>query len=261
MLVDSHSHLDTFGDQVPQVLAAARAAGVGHIVVCGVTLRSSEHVLNLARAYPGQITAAAGWHPWQVREPLSTETYAAFRRLVEANRDHIGFLGEIGLDYNQPHGERKELQLEVFRQFVRLACELEMPMTIHVRGPAQADAIRVLEGERTPGLKGVVHGFDGQESEAHRYLEMGLLLSAGRNQMLGPQSERVQEVFRSLPLERLLVETDASYRPERDVNPSPAQARDVAQKLAEIKGVSLDEVERVTTRNFEALVGKSISQG
>lgn len=250
MLVDTHTHLDAYGEQIPQVLAAARAAGVGHIVVCGMTLRSSERALEVARAHPEMTSAGAGVHPWRVQDPPSSDAYAAFRQLIEANRQYVRSIGEIGLDYSEAYVDRKEAQCEAFRGFVRLARELELPMTIHVRG-AHADAARILAQERSSSLRAGIHGFEGSEEDARRYLDLGLLIGIGRNALSA--SEALQLVFRALPLDRMLVETDASFHADRDFNWAPAMVRDVATRLAEIKGVSLEEVERLTTRNFDSL--------
>jgi TatD DNase family protein len=221
-----------------------------------MTLDNSREALEVARMHPGMVSAAAGWHPWLVRSPMDERTLADFRALILENRECIWTVGEIGLDYSEAYVGQQEAQQSVFRGFVRLAVELGLPMTIHVRGPAHDDAARILRDERTQDLKGCLHGFDGTEAEANRYFELGLFVAGGRSLLSG--SEELREVFRALPLDRMLVETDGGYRPEREINPGPDMVRDVAQALAAIKQLSLDEVEQQTTRNFEALTGRSL---
>lgn len=252
--MDTHTHLTSFGERLAGVLDEARGAGVGHAVVCGMNLNSSREALEAARAHPDLLSAAAGWHPWLVREPLGGEVYEAYRELIAANREQIRTVGEIGLDYSEAYVGNKAAQQEVLRAFVRLAGELRLPMTLHVRGAAHEDMARILAEEGTAGMRGGLHGFDGSEADARRYLELGLLIGAGRNLLTAPESLR--ETFRALPLESLILETDSNFRPDREVNATPTWTRQVAQALAEIKGVPVDEVERQTTRNFEAMMGR-----
>lgn len=251
MLVDSHTHLTSFGERLPEVLAEARGAGVGHMVVCGMDLDTSRQAVAAARAHPDLLSAAAGWHPWLAREPLSDEVYAAFRALIAAHREQVRTVGEVGLDYSEAYVGHRAAQQEVLRGFARLAAELGLPMSLHARGGAHQDLARILA--ETGGARGCVHGFDGSEADARRYLELGLLIGAGRNLLTA--AEPLRAVFRALPLEAVLLETDSSFRPDREVNPTPAWTHRVARALAELKGVAVEEVERQTTRTFQALVG------
>ena len=250
-LTDTHAHLDfpQFDDDREEVIARALAAGVGIIINVGTDLASSRRAVTLAEAYP-QIYAAVGVHPHDAKT-LTDEALAELGEL--ARHPKVVAIGEIGLDFYRDLSPRN-VQREAFERQLALAQELGKPVIIHDR-EAHAEVMAILR--RWPGLRGVLHCFSGDLDMAHEAIEMGFYISVA-----GPvtfkNARRLPEIVRQLPLERLLIETDCPYlapHPYRGRRNEPAYVRLVAQKVAELKGMSLERVARVTTANARQLFG------
>ncbi|MCL6626435.1 TatD family hydrolase [Alicyclobacillus shizuokensis] len=253
MLFDSHCHLfdDRFRDDLDAVLKRARQAGVTGFVVPGVDLATGEQALALARQH-GDIYAAVGLHPESLAE-ASLADVPAIAALTQDER--VVAVGEIGLDYYWDTAPR-DVQQEVLRAQLRLAKERRLPVIIHNRD-ATLDTVRLLEEEAAPELTGVMHCFSADWPAAERCLAIGFYISFG-----GPvtfKSNKVlQEVAARVPDDRLLVETDSPYlspHPLRGKRNEPERVRLVAEKLAELRGQTVDEVARLTTGNARRLFG------
>lgn len=247
MLVDSHAHIDTsrFDADREAVIQAAFAGGVTRIVDPGCDLASSRAALALAKAYPGAIFAGVGTHPHEATT-YSAEVEAQYR--VMARESEVVAIGEFGLDYFRMLSPR-EVQREVFVAHLRLARECNLPCIIHVRD-AHQDVVELLRAHGQ-GLRGVFHCFSGTAAQAEECLAFeGFLLSfAGP---LTKQGNELPEVARLAPLSRILVETDSPYlvpKPLRERRNEPLFVKQTAIKLAEIRGLSLEEIARVTTAN------------
>ncbi|MEE9202805.1 MAG: TatD family hydrolase [Dehalococcoidia bacterium] len=248
MLIDSHAHLDAFPErQLHGVLARARRAGVEAILAPGADLASSQQCAALSRRFSGgggegqpRVVAAVGVHPAFLSGPLDGATLASLRSLTA--EPGVVAVGEVGLDDSGP---APALQVEVFRLMLRLAREVELPVVLH----CEADVVlSLVEREGAAQRGAVVHYFTGDAALARRCIGMGLYISVGRPLVRRP---RLQRVVRELPLERLLLETDTYPMPRRATE--PAHVRQVAQKLAEIRGISPEQVARETTANFNRL--------
>lgn len=247
MLVDSHAHIDTsrFDSDREAVIQAAFAGGVTRIIDPGCDLASSRAALALARAYPGAIFAGVGTHPHEATTH-TPEVEAEYRAM--AQEPEVVAIGEFGLDYFRMLSPR-EVQREVFVAHLRLAREYNLPCIIHVRD-AHDDVMELLRAHGQ-GLRGVFHCFSGTVAQAEECLEFaGFLLSfAGP---LTKQGNELPEVARLAPLSRILVETDSPYlvpKPLRERRNEPLFVKQTALKLAEIRGLSLEEIAEATTAN------------
>jgi TatD DNase family protein len=259
MYVDSHCHLafPDFADRVPELRAAMRAARVDAALVICTTLEEFPAVHALAQAHP-ELWATVGVHPDNegVREP-STED------LVALSRDpRVIAIGETGLDYYRLNGrgiDDMAWQRERFRAHIRAAAETGLPMVIHTRS-ASDDTLSILRDEGAGRVRGVFHCFTETEAVARGALELGFHVSFS-GILTFRNAQALRDVARMVPMDRLLIETDSPYLapvPHRGKTNQPAYVVHVAQQVADIKGIALDDVARQTTRNFEALFGVKV---
>jgi TatD DNase family protein len=253
MLVDTHAHLDfpELSRDLDSVLDRASRAGVLEIVTIGIDVGSSEKAVRLAAQYP-RIYATVGIHPHGAHR-LDPATLDTLRSL--AAHDKVVAVGEIGLDYFRDRQPRS-VQQECLRQQVELACELGLTAVFHVRD-AHEDFLGIIK-EFTGNLKrGVLHCFSGDWAVAEAALDMGFYLSIPGT-VTYPKSEAQQEVVRKCPMDRLLIETDAPFLapvPFRGKDNEPAYVLYTAQKIAQLRQCSLDEVALNTTRNAHDAFG------
>lgn len=251
MLVDSHAHVDTsrFNSDRDAVIQAAVAGGVSRIIDPGCDLASSQAAVNLAQTYPGIIFAGVGVHPHEATT-WTPEVEQGIRALV--HEPGVVAIGEFGLDYFRMLSPRDK-QREVFVAHLRLAREFDLPCIIHVRD-SHDDVIELLR-MHGQDLRGVFHCFSGNLAQADECLSLqGFLLSfAGP---LTKQGNVLPDVAHVAPLDRILVETDSPYlipRPRKERRNEPLFVRHVAEKLAEIRGMTLEEIAQITTDNAARL--------
>ena len=252
MIFDTHAHYDDkkFDADRREVLAAMPAKGVSLIVDPGCDGESSRAACALAQEFPF-VYAAVGWHPeeWQ---SWNGESMALLRSLCAQPK--VVAIGEIGLDYYwKPYNREK--QLELFRRQLDMAIERDMPVSMHIR-EAYGDCMEVLEsyGGR---IKGVMHCFSGSAEIAERCAGLGLYIAFGgaltfRSNKKGPAA------CAATPIDRLLTETDCPYmapEPHRGERNDPGYIPLICGKMAEIKGVSADEMARRVEENAERLFG------
>lgn len=256
MLVDSHCHLDKLDYDklhtgVDDVLAKAKARGVDYFLSVGVTLNSFPDMMAMIEPHEN-VFASCGVHP------LDIEAGFDYDKLKEyAQNERVVAIGETGLDYHyQP--ELAEQQKEVFRQHVRLAVELNKPLIIHTR-MAREDTMQILREEGAEKCGGVLHCFTESLDMAREAIEIGFYISISGIVTFNKASD-LKHVVSELPLECLLVETDSPYLapiPHRGKQNQPAYVREVAEYIALLKGVSVEEVEAVTTKNFFTLFSQA----
>ena len=254
-LVDSHCHLDLIQPRegtLDGVVVAARQQGVGHILCACVTLEGLPAVLDVAGRYEG-VFASVGVHPNEV-EGRDPDTDA----LVEIARDpRVVAIGETGLDYYRSEGDL-DWQRSRFRRHIAAAKAAGIPLVIHSRNAAQ-DTLRVLGEERAQEAGGVMHCFSEDWATAEAFLELGLYLSLS-GIVTFPSAHAIHEVARRVPLDRLLVETDAPWLapvPHRGKPNEPAYVRHVAERIAELRGEPLETVAGATTENFFRLFSRA----
>jgi len=251
-LVDSHCHVDMpqFDADRDEVVARAREAGVAQLLLVGGIDEQGglRRALELGERIGCPVSG--GIHPHEAR--LASEAaYAELRSL--GHKRAIVALGEVGLDFYYDNSPR-DAQREAFRRQVRLARDLGLPLIVHTRD-ADEETAEILEQEAAGEVGGVVHCFTGGLELARRALALGFLISFS-GIVSFPRSEVIQEVARSAPPDRLLVETDAPFLappPHRGKRNEPAFVVEVARRVAELRGESLADLARSTTRNFERL--------
>lgn len=247
MLFDSHTHIndEAFDEDFSQVLDRAKQAGVGKMLVIGVDRSSMEKVFPIIDREPN-IYGAIGWNPEDAVD-MTEEDFA----WIQSNLSHskIVALGEIGLDYHWDKSP-KSVQHDVFRRQIRLAKQAGLPLIIHNR-EATADTERMLREEGAAEIGGVMHCYSDTAEWAEKFIDLNFYISFG-----GPvtfKNARIQqEAAAAVPLERLLIETDCPFlspQPYRGKRNEPARVRLVAEKIAELRGVSPDLIEQATTEN------------
>ena len=253
MFADSHCHLtdEQFDGDREAVLARARAAGVSRFLVIGATgdFSHNEKAVALARENP-DVFAIVGVHPHDTKT-ITAETYARLRELARASK--VVGLGETGLDFYYDNSPR-EAQRTHFRGFIRLARELGLPLSMHVR-EAYGEAVETLQMEGEGQVRGVMHCFTGSVDEARALLDLDLFISFS-GIVTFKSAQALREVVQVVPLNRLLIETDCPLLapvPYRGKRNEPAYVVQVAKMVAEVKSLSLTEIAGATRRNTEAL--------
>jgi TatD DNase family protein len=253
MLIDSHCHLTDrqFEDDFAAVLTRAQAAGVGRFIVIGANgdFSHNQKAVALAQAH-ASIFAVIGVHPHDAKS-ITEETYAQLRQL--AQHPKVVGLGETGLDFYYDNSPRAD-QRTHFRRFIRLANELDLPLSMHVRD-AYAEAAATLREEGDGKVRGVMHSFTGSEAEAQELLALGLYISFS-GIVTFKSAHALRAVAKAVPLDRLLVETDCPLLapvPYRGKRNEPAYVAQVAHTIAETRGLDLEKVVTATAANAVAL--------
>jgi TatD DNase family protein len=256
VLVDSHCHLDfpALTEDRDAVLARARAAGVGLMQTIGTRLTTFDQVIAIAEAN-ADVYCSVGVHPHQAaEEPLA----GADALLAWAAHPRVIGIGESGLDYHYDHSPRA-VQAAVFRTHIAAARQSGLPLIVHTR-EADDDTVDLLRAASAEGpLKGVIHCYSSSPELAFAAIEMGLYLGLG-GILTFKRSDDLRATVRALPLERLLLETDAPYlapEPFRGRRNEPAHVARVAAMLAEVRDLPLPEVAAATTANFFRLFAKA----
>jgi TatD DNase family protein len=252
-LADSHAHLDLpeYAADQTQIIEQARQAGVELIINVAISLENSRQVISTARTYPW-IFATVGVHPHGAAG-VTEEVCAAIADLLKDPR--VVALGEIGLDFYR-HRSPADVQESVFRRFLDLAVSQKKPVIIHTRD-ATSNTLTILRDYRQQLQGGVMHCFSGSYEEARDFLELGLEISFS-GVISYPNARPLQEVARRLPLDRLLIETDAPYlspQPRRGRRNEPGYVRFTAQTLAELQKLPLATVAAQTWSNTCRLFG------
>jgi len=256
MLVDSHCHLDhaRYTDDRTEVIERARNAGVRTMLTIGTRLERFDHVLQLARSH-ADVWCSVGVHPHDAeREPLD----GPGPLLARAAQPEVVGIGEAGLDYYYQHSSR-EAQAAGFRAHIQAARESGLPVIVHTRD-ADADTLAILQEEMAAGrFTGVVHCYSSSPELGFAAAELGLYLGIG-GILTFKRSDELRATVARLPLEQLLLETDAPYlapEPFRGKRNEPANVARVAATLAQLRDTTVAEIERVTSENFFRLFSKA----
>lgn len=253
MLIDTHVHLnaDQYDDDLEEVMQRAGGAGIEKMVVVGFDRKTIERTMDLIEKYEN-VYGVIGWHPVDAIDCTDQDL-----EWIESLSDHpkIVGIGETGLDYHwdkSPHDVQKEL----FKKQIALAKKVKLPVIIHNR-EATRDCIEILKSEGAHETGGIMHAFSGNESDADTVIGMNFHVSLG-----GPvtfkNAQEPKDIAVHVPIERLLVETDAPFltpHPYRGKRNEPAYVKLVAEKIAELRGMSYEDLAAQTTRNAEALFG------
>lgn len=262
--VDSHCHLNYPGlnEDTAGVLSRMQAAGVRQALNICTTLEEADQVLALANAHPF-LLASVGVHPDNlgVQEPTVEDLVS------RAGNQKVVAIGETGLDYYRREGDGKTddfgWQQSRFRTHIRAARTLSKPIIVHTR-EAATDTLQIMKEEGASAVGGVMHCFTETVDVAKAAIEMGFLISLS-GIITFKNAKQVQQVAVEIPLEHLMIETDAPFlapTPHRGKVNEPAYVVYVAQKIAELKGIPVEEVARVTSQNFSRFSsGALVSRG
>ncbi len=263
LLVDTHAHLDmsAFEESRTETITRALDAGVSNIITVGTDLESSQKAIELSKRYAG-IFAAVGIHPHDV----ATIDKADIARLGEiARHSRVVAIGETGLDFYRDYSP-KEAQVQALKWQLALSAELELPVIIHCR-QAEEDMLDLLRscisdyGDKHKQYRGVIHCFSSDSTTAKEYLNMGFYLSLGA--YIGyPKSAVTHDTIKSIPGDRLLVETDCPFLPPqsyRGKRNEPAYLPLTVKALAAIRGESYENIAQMTTQNAQRLFSLPLS--
>jgi TatD DNase family protein len=255
MLVDSHCHLDfpDFADELEAVVARAEAAGIGRIVTISTRVRKHPDVLAIAERFPN-VYCSVGTHPHNAHEELDI---TADDLVARARHSKVVAIGEAGLDFHYEYSPR-DAQEQGFRTHIAAARMSGLPLVIHAR-EADADMARILTEEMGKGaFPAVLHCFTGGRDLAFTGVELGLFVSF-TGILTFKNSGALREIAAALPIDRILVETDAPYLAPgkfRGKRNEPCYVVETAKVLAQTRGVSAEEIARQTSENFFRLFGK-----
>lgn len=244
MFTDSHCHIfKEYYEDIAEILKKAEESKVDKFIVAATDIKSSVEVLNLAKEYKN-IYICLGIHPDSIDNSLDE-----FEKILVENVDNekLVAIGEIGLDYYYGKDTR-DMQIKYFEYQLSLAEKYDLPVVVHSRD-ATKDTIDCLKKYR---VTGVIHCFTGSLDTAKIYMKMGFYI--GVNGVMTFKKAKIDEVIKEIPLERLVLETDSPYltpEPYRKYKNQPAYIYTIAQYLANLKGVSLEEISRITEKNIK----------
>ena len=251
MIFDSHTHLNAeqFNDDIPETIERAKELGVTKMAVVGFDTPTIEKSLQLSHDY-SNIYSIIGWHPTEA----GSYTKDIEKKLQEQlTMPKVVALGEIGLDYYWME-DPKEVQAEVFRRQIAIAKEMSLPISIHTR-EALADTYQILKEEDIRDIGGIMHSFSGDFEWAKRFLDLGMHISFS-GVVTFKKAQDVQEAATHVPLDRLLVETDAPYLapvPYRGKRNEPGYTRYTVEKIAELRNLPIEELALQTWKNAHRL--------
>ena len=253
MLIDSHAHIQgkEYAGDVEAVIARAREAEIDKIIAVGGAgeMSSNHDAIALANSYEN-VYATVGMHPHDAKV-VGTDELRELHHLTFHPK--VIAVGETGLDYYYNHSPH-DVQRRVFTHFIHMARDTGLPLVVHERDAAQ-EAAELLRSEGGGDLRGVIHCFTGDYDAARAYLDLGFYLSF-TGIITFKNAEPLRDVVRRVPLEKMLIETDSPYLtpvPHRGKRNEPAYVRLVAEAMAKIKAVSLEEIAQITTGNVENL--------
>lgn len=251
MFIDTHVHLnaDQYEEDVDEVITRAVDAGVTKMIVVGFDRKTINKAMELTERY-SFIYAVVGWHPVDAIDCTEEDL-----KWIEGLAEHpkVVGIGETGLDYHWDKSP-KDIQQELFRKQIQLAKKVNLPIIIHNRD-ATADVVRILKEEEAKETGGIMHCFGGSVETAKECIDMNFLISLG-----GPvtfkNAKTPKEVATEIPLSKLLIETDAPYlapHPYRGKRNEPVYVTLVAEEIAKLKGLSIEEVALATTANAQSI--------
>jgi TatD DNase family protein len=256
MYIDSHCHLNLLADEpggVNAMVTEAADNGVDHILCIAIDKATSTEVKAIADSYP-QVTASVGIHP-NVDE---AEQYTVEQLVAEAAHPKVIAIGETGLDYFRSEGDL-EWQRDRFRVHIEAAKQTQKPLIIHTR-EARQDTMDILETESAEKAGGIIHCFTENWETAKRALDIGFYISLS-GIVTFKNAKELQEVAKKLPLDRILIETDAPYLapvPHRGKTNKPVFVKHVAEFLAELRGDRVENIAATTTANFQRLFPSTV---
>lgn len=274
MFTDCHIHVDSYpASELKAALERAREKGVTRFIGVGQDLISSKLTVAAAEGNDG-LYAGVGVHPWYA-DSVRSDTIEKLREMAQSSKEVV-CIGEVGLDYQeavQPSSDESialaparqipvELQREVFVGLIKMARTLKLPLNVHTHRTSSNDVIDILGREGADQVGGMIHGFQANEKWAAKVWELGFYISVGLPSV-HPEAERVRSVLKNIPLERIVFDSDSPatliktvegpYPLEMDKRNEPANLRFIAENLAQIKSLALEEVEQTVSNNVRRL--------
>jgi len=253
MLFDTHTHLnvDQFTEDVDETIERAFSHDVKRMAVVGFDTETIKRAFELSEQY-SEIYPIIGWHPTEAGS-YTDEIEEKLRQ--DLTRDKVVAMGEMGLDYHWMD-DPKEVQQEVFRREIRLAKELNLPVSIHNRDAVE-DCYKILKEEHVEDIGGIMHSFNVDTEWMERFLDLGMHISLS-GVVTFKNAPEVKEIGKAAPLDKLLIETDAPFLapdPNRGKRNEPSYVRYVAQEIARLKDIPVEKVAEETTKNANQLFG------
>lgn len=250
-LCDSHSHLDQYSrSEIPDILLRAQDSNVSLIISAGTTLESSKECINLSNQYP-IIKAGVGIHPTEANTIIDDNTSDILDTLIKENRNVV-CISETGMDY-LPESPDKRIQEQVFRTQIRLGIAHKKPIIFHSR-ESHNDVFRILSEEQIHLVGGIMHYFQGGIKTALTAIELGCYISLARPLLRLPE---LVNAVKHIPMKNIVLETDCYPQPFKKHRSSwtePRHLMDIATKLAQIKGITPEEVASTTTNNLKSII-------
>lgn len=248
MLFDTHTHVNVeqFNEDVDEVIKRALDYGVERMSVIGFDYPTIKRALELSDRYEC-IYPTIGWHPTEAGN--YNDEVEAYLKELYTTRDDIVAVGETGLDYHWME-DPKEVQFEAFRRQIKLAKEVNLPITIHNRESTK-DVYRILQEEGLPEAGCIMHSFGVSTKWLKKFVNLGTMISIS-GVVTFKNAPEVREIAKEVPLDRLLIETDAPYlspEPNRGKRNEPSYVRFVAEEIAKVKEMSVEEIAEITTAN------------
>lgn len=251
MLIDTHVHLDSFhNDEIIEILDRAHATDVGFVICAGTTVASSKRSVQLSHRFTS-FFSGVGVHPMDIVQPLTQENYKDLSDLATESEKVI-VMSEIGLDYLEGMPDRS-WQFPAFRKQINIARDLNLPIVFHSRD-AHQDCVRVLKEEKAYEVGGIMHYFQGTLEDAKRVIDLGFYISIARPIFRLPH---LQEVVSKIPLNNLVIETDSAPQPFKKNRANwtePHYLRPIMEKIAELKKLEVENVERSLFENTKKLL-------
>lgn len=249
MIIDSHCHIDfeTFDEDREQVLTRARELGIQKIIVPGISVATWPRVKSVCQLHP-ELYPAYGLHPYYIDQHSDADLVVLDNWL---NHENAIAVGECGLDYYLKHLDQTK-QLHLFENQLRLAEKYSLPLVIHSR-KATEQVIQCLK--KRPELTGMIHSYSGSYEQALQLIDMGFYLSFG-GPVTYPKASRLRQLVSQLPMEALLVETDAPDQPDlkhHGLRNEPAYISNVIEQISQLKDIPIEQVMNITTDNAKQL--------
>lgn len=256
MIFETHAHYDDerFGADREELLCSMKEKGIHPIINVGASIESTKATIELANKYDF-VYAAVGVHPSDI-EGLNEETFQWLRE--QSSKDKVVAIGEIGLDYYwDKESDVQEQQRMWFKRQMELAREAKLPVIIHSRDAAE-DTMKVMREVHAEEIPGVIHCYSYSKEMALEFIKMGYYIGVG-GVVTFKNAKKLKETVEAIPMDRILLETDCPYmapEPHRGERNDSSYIPHIVEKIAELKGVSVEEVERVTEANARKLFHK-----
>ena len=250
VLGDCHTHLDHYPPkEIPEILERAREVDVEFAVCAGTTIASTKECIQMSEQYD-MLYAGVGIHPMHAEKIVDEATYEELKSLAE-NNPKVVCISEVGLDF-LPESPDHEIQYQVFREHIRLARSLKLPIIFHSR-ESHPEIFQTIREEHAEEVGGIMHYFQADEATAREAIDCGFFISLARPLLRLPE---LQEVAAQLPLESIVIETDTAPQPfksKRESWTEPRHCRAVAEKLSQLQLVPIEQIEESTTQNALAM--------